>query len=236
MFCNVHDRPGRVWPPAGQGMHFALEMGLHMSHPEPSSPVAAPAAQPDAQSSDGVPREPSVTSEISGSHANDRSLGIRLKRALFGNPRDIHDSRVFHHISLIPFLAWVGLGADGLSSSAYGPEEAFKNLQSHTYLAVALAAVMGMTVFIISAAYRGIIEEFPHGGGGYVVATKLLGRNWGGTTPTTSLELADLILDQAEVATVPGEAFGPSGYLRLSYALGDDALLEGVQRLQRLFA
>lgn len=63
----------------------------------------------------------------------------------------------------------------------------------------------------------------------------LLNRTWGGVTPTTSLELADLILDQAEVAVVPGEAFGPSGYLRLSYALGDDQLLEGVQRLQRLF-
>lgn len=64
----------------------------------------------------------------------------------------------------------------------------------------------------------------------------LLNRSWGGVTPTTSLELADLILEQAEVAVVPGEAFGPSGYLRLSYALGDDELLEGVQRLQRLFA
>ncbi len=64
----------------------------------------------------------------------------------------------------------------------------------------------------------------------------LLGRTWGGVTPTTSLELADLILEQAEVAVVPGEAFGPSGYLRLSYALGDEQLLEGVQRLQRLFA
>lgn len=63
----------------------------------------------------------------------------------------------------------------------------------------------------------------------------LLGREWAGVTPTTTLELADLILEKAEVAVVPGEAFGPSGYLRLSYALGDDALLEGVQRLQRLF-
>lgn len=63
----------------------------------------------------------------------------------------------------------------------------------------------------------------------------LLNREWGGVTPTTSLELADLILDQAEVAVVPGEAFGPSGYLRLSYALGDGPLLEGVQRLQKLF-
>ena len=70
----------------------------------------------------------------------------------------------------------------------------------------------------------------------YPDVTGLLGREWSGVTPTTSLELADLILEQAEVAVVPGEAFGPSGYLRLSYALGDEPLLEGVQRLQRLFA
>jgi aspartate aminotransferase len=70
----------------------------------------------------------------------------------------------------------------------------------------------------------------------YPDVTGLLGREWGGVTPRTSLELADLILEQAEVAAVPGEAFGPSGYLRFSYALGDAALLEGVQRLQRLFA
>lgn len=70
----------------------------------------------------------------------------------------------------------------------------------------------------------------------YPDVTGLLNREWGGVTPTTSLELADLILEQAEVAVIPGEAFGPSGYLRLSYALGDDALLEGVQRLQKLFS
>ena len=69
----------------------------------------------------------------------------------------------------------------------------------------------------------------------YADVSGLLGKEWCGTTPTSSLELADLILEQAEVAAVPGEAFGPSGYLRFSYALGDDALLEGVQRLQRLF-
>ncbi|GAA1782405.1 pyridoxal phosphate-dependent aminotransferase [Agromyces lapidis] len=69
----------------------------------------------------------------------------------------------------------------------------------------------------------------------YPDVTGLLGREWGGVTPTSSLELADLILDQAEVAAVPGEAFGPSGFLRFSYALGDEPLLEGVQRLQRLF-
>ncbi|MFT4305467.1 MAG: pyridoxal phosphate-dependent aminotransferase [Microbacterium sp.] len=70
----------------------------------------------------------------------------------------------------------------------------------------------------------------------YPDVTGLLGREWDGVTPTTTLELADLILEKAEVAVVPGEAFGPSGYLRLSYALGDDALLEGVRRLQRLFS
>jgi len=69
----------------------------------------------------------------------------------------------------------------------------------------------------------------------YADVRGLLGREWRGSTPTTSLELADLILEKAEVATVPGEAFGPSGYLRLSYALGDAQLLEGAQRLQHLF-
>ena len=53
------------------------------------------------------------------------TLGRRLRRVLFGKPRDLRDSSLFHRLSLIPFLAWVGLGADGLSSSAYGPEAAF---------------------------------------------------------------------------------------------------------------
>jgi aspartate aminotransferase len=64
----------------------------------------------------------------------------------------------------------------------------------------------------------------------------VLGREIAGRNPTTSAELAALILDEAEVAVVPGEAFGPSGYLRLSYALGDDDLAEGVSRIQRLLA
>nr|WP_260980135.1 pyridoxal phosphate-dependent aminotransferase [Agrococcus jejuensis] len=70
----------------------------------------------------------------------------------------------------------------------------------------------------------------------YADVQGLLGREWAGSTPTSSLELADLMLEHAEVAAVPGEAFGPSGYLRFSYALGDAPLLEGIQRLQRLFA
>ncbi|WP_290658613.1 pyridoxal phosphate-dependent aminotransferase [Kocuria sp.] len=66
----------------------------------------------------------------------------------------------------------------------------------------------------------------------YPDVTALLGREFADVTPTTSAELAELILEKAEVAVVPGEAFGPSGYLRLSYALGDDDLAEGLSRLQ----
>jgi amino acid transporter len=86
---------------------------------------------------------------------------------------------VFHKLSLIAFLAWVGLGADGLSSSAYGPEEAFRALGKHTYLALGLALATAFTVFVISYAYSRIIEHFPSGGGGYVVAGKLLGPKFG---------------------------------------------------------
>ena len=103
----------------------------------------------------------------------------RIKELLIGKPRDIHDPKLFHKISLIAFLAWVGLGADGLSSSAYGPDEAFRALKGHTELAVILAIATALTVFIISYAYSRIIEHFPSGGGGYVVATKLLGAPFG---------------------------------------------------------
>jgi amino acid transporter len=73
----------------------------------------------------------------------------------------------------------VGLGADGLSSSCYGPEEAFKHLGSHNYLAVFLSLATIITVFVISACYSHIIEEFPSGGGGYLAASKLLGARVG---------------------------------------------------------
>jgi hypothetical protein len=89
------------------------------------------------------------------------------------------DPRIFQHVTLIAFLAWVGLGADGLSSSAYGPEEAFKALGEHAYLAVLLAVMIAATVLIISACYSKVIELFPGGGGGYLVATKLLGPRFG---------------------------------------------------------
>ncbi len=92
-----------------------------------------------------------------------------------GPPRDVHDPGIFHRLSLIAFLAWVGLGSDGLSSSCYGPEEAFLALGQHQYLALFLAILTALTVFIISASYTQTIDLFPTGGGGYLVATKLLG-------------------------------------------------------------
>jgi len=107
------------------------------------------------------------------------TLGDKLKRTIIGKPRDIKDPSLFHKIALIPILAWIGLGADGLSSASYGPEEAFKVLGKHTYLALALAVATALTVFIISYAYSRIIEYFPSGGGGYIVATHTLGEKAG---------------------------------------------------------
>jgi amino acid transporter len=102
-----------------------------------------------------------------------------LWRKIIGPPRDIGDRRLFHNVSVAAFLAWVGLGSDGLSSSAYGPDEAFRTLGEHRHLALLLAVAMAATVFIISYAYSRIIEQFPTGGGGYNVATKTLGRHFG---------------------------------------------------------
>src|SRR6185295_12532187 len=89
----------------------------------------------------------------------------RLRRILFGPPKDVRDPHAFHKLSLIALFAWVGLGADGLSSSAYGPDEAFRQLGEHTGLAILLAVATAMTVFIISYAYSRIVEHFPSGGG-----------------------------------------------------------------------
>jgi amino acid transporter len=99
-----------------------------------------------------------------------------LTSILVGPRRDVRDPALFHNLSLVAFLAWVGLGSDGLSSSCYGPEEAFLALGPHQYLAVFLALLMALTVFIISASYAQTIDQFPAGGGGYLVATRLLGK------------------------------------------------------------
>ena len=128
----------------------------------------------------------------------------RFSRILFGAPRDLGDKTLFHRLALIPFLAWVGLGADGLSSSSYGPEAAFTALGQHTFLALGLVALMAMTVLIISLAYSRLIEEFPSGGGGYVVATKLLGPRAG--VASGSALLVDYVLTITTSLAAAGDA------------------------------
>src|SRR5258706_6438803 len=91
----------------------------------------------------------------------------KLKYWLIGKPKDIEDPHLFHKVSLIAFFAWIGLGSDGLSSSAYGPAETFKALGEHRELAIFLALAVALTVGIISWAYSNVIEHFPNGGGGY---------------------------------------------------------------------
>jgi amino acid transporter len=98
----------------------------------------------------------------------------RSRTLLVGAARDLYDPTVFHKISLVAFFAWVGLGSDGISSSCYGPEEAFLALGEHHYLAIFVALGAALTILVISASYSQIIDLFPTGGGGYLVASKLL--------------------------------------------------------------
>ncbi|MEO7425131.1 MAG: amino acid transporter, partial [Fibrobacteria bacterium] len=102
------------------------------------------------------------------------SLVSRCKSIIFGAAIDPTNKQAFHSITLAAFFAWVGLGSDGLSSSAYGPEEAFLALGGHTHLAILIAIASAVTVLLISASYAQLIEVFPTGGGGYLVASKLI--------------------------------------------------------------
>src|SRR5437867_3299124 len=145
---------------------------------------------------------------------------VSWREFLFGKARDPHDNRLFHTLSLVPFLAWIGLGADGLSSSSYGPEEAFRALVRgghHTYLSIPLALLMALTVWVISACYMRIIEVFPYGGGGYLVATKLLGERWG--MVAGSALLVDYVLTITTSVAAAGDALfslAPDyGYLKV---------------------
>ena len=108
-----------------------------------------------------------------------KSIGQWLKRVVVGPTRDPLSPSVFHSLSLIALFAWVGLGSDGLSSSCYGPAEAYLALgQYHSFsLIIAIATVL--TVMLISASYMQVIEMFPTGGGGYLVASKLLSPQFG---------------------------------------------------------
>lgn len=103
----------------------------------------------------------------------------KVKKTVIGNSLDLKDSSTFRNISLIVFFAWVGLGSDALSSSCYGPEEIYKTLGIHVNLSILVGLITMVTIFIISTSYSQIIKLFPHGGGGYLVATRLISPNIG---------------------------------------------------------
>lgn len=105
-------------------------------------------------------------------------LLLKVKDIVIGKPLLI-SPKIKDHIALISIFAWIGLGADGLSSTAYGPAEAYLALGTHTSIAIYLAIAMAVTVFLISMAYSQVIELFPNGGGGYKVATNLIGEKAG---------------------------------------------------------
>src|SRR5476651_229855 len=150
------------------------------------------------------------------SSASDEKVSLlhKIIRAITGGPKHLKDPHLFHKMSLIPVLAWVGLGADGLSSSSYGPEEAYRALGSHTYLAVFLGLATALTVFIISYAYSRIIEHFPHGGGGYIVATHMLGEK-AGVVSGCALLVDYVMTITVSIAACVDAVFS---YLPLSYA------------------
>ena len=98
----------------------------------------------------------------------------KLHRFVFGRPRNPLSPRSRQDVALVALFAWMGLGADGLSSSSYGPQESFLSLGPHTHLGLYLAIAMALTVFIISFSYNQVIDLFPNGGGGYKVSTQLV--------------------------------------------------------------
>jgi amino acid transporter len=156
-------------------------------------------------------------------HQEKPSLLRRAKTLIIGGKHDIEDKSLFHKLTLIAFFAWIGLGADGLSSSCYGPEEAFIALQGHTHLSVFIALMTAITIFIIAASYSQIIELFPTGGGGYLVASKLL-------SPATGMVSGSaLLIDYVLTITISVASgadalfsFLPSSWLpyKLMFAIG----------------
>jgi amino acid transporter len=153
----------------------------------PSGKYSPSTSQPSSAANPSAPVEAILEEEERGGVVSDGerlpeqggNWWQKLKLMLVGKPRDLADQSLFRSVSLVAFLAWVGLGADGLSSSCYGPSEAFAHLREHSYLAFFLGMAIAATVFIIASCYSHIVEEFPSGGGGYLVASKLLGNHAG---------------------------------------------------------
>jgi amino acid transporter len=173
------------------------------------SPNDADAANSTGQTplTNNGPKGSGIVREVLPEHgvpAEQPTVTDKVKSLLVGKPFDLADQRIYHHISLVAFLAWVGLGADGLSSSCYGPSEAFHHLSGHHHLAIFLALATMFTVWVISACYSHIIEAFPSGGGGYLVASKMLGRPFG--VVSGSALVVDYILTVTVSIAAAGDA------------------------------
>ncbi|MGO8695442.1 MAG: APC family permease [Rectinemataceae bacterium] len=180
-----------------------------------------------------------------GSDASNLFQRIRLK--VIGPPRDIRDPRIFHKIALIPFFAWVGLGADGLSSSAYGPEEAFRTLGTHIWMAIFLGLATAFTVIVIAYTYTKIIERFPLGGGGYIVATKMLGKRAGVvsgsaliidyilTITVSIVSSSDAIFSYLPIAWLPWKIWVSGALIALMVLLNIRGVKESITILAPIF-
>ena len=206
------------------------ESGKAPDSPSPPGPALSPHAGPpnSSGSTSGIdpPKSPDSVLDLDAippAPAEQPTIEEKVKTILIGKPLDLADHRVYQHISLVAFLAWVGLGADGLSSSCYGPSEAFAHLQGHEYLAVFLALATVFTVVVISACYSHIIEAFPSGGGGYLVASKMLG-SWVG-----ALSGCALVVDYILTVTVSIAAAGDALFGLLSLGRGQEWSILGMK-------
>ncbi len=151
-------------------------------------------------------------------------FGKTLREIIIGKPLNAANPQIKERIALIAVIAWIGLGADGLSSSAYGPEEAYLALGQHTEIAIYLAFATAFTVFLISFAYNQVIELFPSGGGGYKVATHLLGPRAG--VISGSALIIDYILTIAvSVASGVDAVFSLLPSWVLHYKIGSEIML-----------
>src|SRR5208283_4805478 len=144
----------------------------------------------------------------------------RLKNLVLGGAKDFRDPAIFHKLTLVAFFAWVGLGADGLSSANYGPEESFLSLGLHGHLGIFVAIATAVTIFVIASSYSQIVELFPSGGGGYLVASKLLSPTLG--MVSGSALLIDYVLTISLSVASGADAifsFLPLGMLRFKLVL-----------------
>src|SRR6266550_6437883 len=202
-------------PGLGSLRGLISKAGFAMNDPADRDP------RPVKRAADVDATDASMVRPVFGDHEvppDQPTVTEKVKTLLVGRPLDLADKRVYQHISLVAFLAWVGLGADGLSSSCYGPSEAFGHLKEHYHLAIFLALATMFTVWVISTCYSHIIEAFPTGGGGYLVASKMLGPRIGALAGCALI--VDYVLTVTTSIAAAGDAlFGllglPGGELKV---------------------